>query len=118
MSKKTTTFSFGHKIIHVFKRFYEFTSIGGITQIRDSHSKSSKCTWLILTIFAMLLTIVLVNRSIETYLNYETVTKIRMRSDLKLDFPSVTICNQNRIHCRNLYNLIQSCTAVRIVFWL
>ena len=114
MTQEIKSISFRHKIISVLKWYYEFTSIAGITQTRDTNSKISKWAWLILTIFALVLTQHLVNKSIQTYLDHETVTKIGIKSASKLDFPSVTICNQNRVHCRNLYNLIQNCTKVRI----
>ena len=113
MAEKRNRVCLGKRIINVWKWFYEFNSFAGITQIRTTDTKISKFVWLILFVLALGLTSFLVFQSLETYLKHETVTTINVRSEPKIDFPSVTICNQNRIHCRHLYNLIQNCTKVR-----
>ena len=113
MAEKRSSVCLGQRIINVWKWFYEFNSFAGISQIRTTDTKISKFVWLILFVLALGLTSFLVFQSLDTYLKYDTVTTINVRSEPRIDFPSVTICNQNRIHCRHLYNLIQNCTKVR-----
>ena len=122
LSNEVKSSFFRHEIISISKWFYNFTSIAGITQMRTTDTKSSRCIWLLLAIVAVGFTSFLVQQTVENYFSYNTVTTINIRSESKLEFPSVTICNQNRIHCRHLYNLIQNCTAVsiwiRILLWM
>ena len=122
LSHEVKSNSFRQEIISISKWFYNFTSIAGITQMRTTDTKSSRCIWLLLAIVAVGFTSFLVQQTVENYFSYNTVTTINIRSESKLEFPSVTICNQNRIHCRHLYNLIQNCTAVsiwiRILLWM
>ena len=112
LSNEVKSNSFRQGIISISKWFYNFTSIAGITQMRTTDTKSSRCIWLLLAMVAVGFTSFLVQQTVENYFSYNTVTTINIRSESKLEFPSVTICNQNRIHCRHLYNLIQKCTAV------
>ena len=112
MKRKTASFCFKNKIAGVLKWGYEFTSIAGITQFRTTNCKVSKCAWFLLATFGILFTAYTVIQCVQGYLAYKTETTINIRSEFKMDFPSVTICNQNRVHCRHLYNLIQNCTKV------
>ena len=93
---------------------YEFTSVAGITQFRSTDCKISKCFWFVITIAAALATSFTVFKAFSSYYKYDTVTTVGIKSEITTVFPSVTICNKNRVHCRNLYNLIRNCTQVMI----
>ena len=107
------------KITNILDWWYHFTSLTGITQIRDTDNKLSKASWFIFAIAGFGLSCYLVTNCIEGYFAYLTETTIDMSSPLEVEFPAVTICNENRVHCGNLYNLIVNCTKVilRTVSW-
>ena len=100
------------KICKILDWWYHFTSISGITQIRDTDNKLSKASWSIFAIAGVGLSCYLVTKSIEGFYAYQTETTIDISSPLEVEFPAVTICNENRVHCGNLYNLIVNCTKV------
>ena len=100
------------KITKILECWYHFTSLTGITQIRDTESKLSKASWLIFAIAGFGLSCYLVTTCIEGFSAYQTETTIDISSPLEVEFPAVTICNENRVHCGNLYNLIVNCTKV------
>ena len=104
--------SLTNKILNALQWSYEFTSISGITQVRDTKGKVSKFVWFLLALIGCGLTFLAVFKCVQSYLNHDTVTNVEIRSASSIEFPSVTICNQNRVHCRHLYNLIRNCTAV------
>ena len=110
-NEKTTTLT--SQIVGVIKWWYEFSSCSGITQAKASTSKISKVVWTLLAIVGVGVTYYMVYNAIISYLKNGTVTVVNMRNHHELEFPSVTICNPNRIHCLHLYDLIQSCTNVR-----
>ena len=99
-------------ISDVLKWGYGFTSIAGITQLRSTDCKVSKCSWAVITILATLLTLFTVIASFRSFFQHNTVTTVGIKTETYTHFPSITICNQNRVHCRHLYNLIQNCTKV------
>ena len=92
---------------------YEFTSVAGITQFKSTDCKISKRFWFVITIAAALATSFTVFKAFSSYYKYDTVTTVGIKSEITTKFPSVTICNQNRVHCRNLYNHIRNCTKVK-----
>ena len=112
MNGKKESFRIKNRISAVLKWGYEFTSIAGITQFRTTDCNFSKTAWFLLATFGILFTAYTVTQCVQGYLDYKTETTIDIRSEFKIDFPSVTICNHNRVHCRNLYNLIRNCTKV------
>ncbi len=38
-------------------------------------------------------------------------TSTTLEQQASVPFPGVTVCNQNRVHCGNLYDLITTCEA-------
>ena len=89
--------------------FYNFTTIGGITHARESNCKIAKKVWIVLFICGCLMTIWGVKISIESYMEYRSVTTVSKEYKSLLTFPSVTICNLNRVHCGNLNKMIEKC---------
>ena len=102
------------KISKILDWWYHFTSLSGVTQVRDTDSKLSKASWLLFAILGFGLTWYLVTKCIEGYFDYLTETTIDISKPLEVEFPAVTICNENRVHCGNLYDLIVNCTKVSI----
>ena len=102
----------------VFVWFSRFTSIPGFSQARESDNKCSRFAWAILFIMGVCATILGVKTSIASYLEYRSVTTITNEFKSTLMFPSVTICNLNKVHCGNLYEMIGRCEKVIIHFML
>ena len=102
----------------VFAWYWNFTSLAGFTQCRDTDTLISKAFWFILAITGWALTSYSTLMTIKSFLEYETVTKTNLTTGTvfktKLHFPSVTICNSNRVHCGHLYDLILKCEQVAI----
>ena len=101
---------------YVFSWFWNFTSLGGLTQVRDTDTSCSKAYWFILAIIGWVLTAFSTFNTIESFLAHDTITKTTFKNGTvfqdNLVFPSVSICNSNRIHCGHLYNLIRKCEKV------
>ena len=102
----------------VFGWFWKFTSFAGFTQSRDSDNLISKYVWLILALLGYGITLFTCYKTINTFFLYETNTRITFETGTafktKMGFPSVTVCNTNRIHCEHLYDAIINCTKVRL----
>ena len=102
------------KICKILDWWYHFTSLSSVTQVRDTDYKVSKASWFIFAILGFGLTCYLVTKCFEGYYAYQTETTIDISNPLEVEFPAVTICNENRVHCGNLYDLIVNCTKVII----
>ena len=100
------------RLLKVAKWFEDFSSLSGISQYRLSDNKLSKCLWLFLHFGGLFGTIAMVRIAMLRYLGHEFVTVVRRENQFSVDFPSVTICNPNRIHCQHLYDMIDECTKV------
>ena len=88
-----------------------FTSIGGLSQYASNDLTVSKVFWLILFLVGMALTLMnFIQVLIDIALNKVTTTTT-LEQQASLPFPGVTICNQNRVHCGNLYDMISACEA-------
>ena len=99
-----------------FAWFWNFTSFAGLTQCREADNKVSKTAWFILALLGYGLTWYTASNTIKTFFQAKTDTKILFTTGTgfktKINFPSVTVCNSNRIHCGHLYDLILNCTKV------
>ena len=94
------------KIFNALKYGYGFTSLAGISQSRASDCKLHKWVWILFFVVGFSLTAYQVINALLTFPKHNTETSITLINKVRLDFPSVTVCNQNRVHCRHLYNLI------------
>ena len=106
------------QLLDVSAWFWNFTSFAGFTQSRDSDNLISKYVWLILAILGYGITFFTCYKTINTFFAFETNTRITFKTGTafktKIGFPSVTVCNSNRIHCGHLYDAITNCTKVRL----
>ena len=104
------------KMREAFIWFWNFTSFAGLAQCRDSDNKISKVYWIILALTGYALTMYTFTMTIQSFFYHPTDTKILFETGVgfqtRLNFPSVTVCNSNRIHCGHLYDLIQDCAKV------
>ena len=101
---------------YVFSWFWNFTSLAGFTQCRDTDTLVSKGFWFILALIGWTLTCYTTYSTILSFLTYEKFTKTTFETGAvfqnNVTFPSVTICNSNRVHCGHLYDLIYRCEKV------
>ena len=74
----------------------------------------SKILWRLIYFVGIVFTVLLVIASFQRYLSNPYVTKMERKNAYSSPFPSVTICNPNRIHCKHLYNRIKVCQKVWI----
>ena len=112
MQNKEKEIGLRTRVTNALKWGYNFTSISGVTQVRDTNRQISKVAWMLLAFFGFGLTFWTVNKTVQNYFDFESVTTINVRNKDVIDFPSVTVCSQNRVHCKHLYNLIKTCTKV------
>ena len=94
------------KVQTTWKWFTEFTSIGGIGQIVTSKERKWKLFWIIATFIFMSSTIFQSIKVFKEFLEYDVTTKLSVEDEDTMQMPSLTICNNNRIHCGNLFNKI------------
>ena len=86
--------------------FSSFTTIGGLGQTLTSDEKHWKFAWAILTSVALAFTIQGAEKTIVEYLAYNVTTSFSIAHKPHIELPSITICNNNRVHCGNLLKKI------------
>ena len=98
--------------------FYkDFSSIGGITQFRDTYGIPAKLFWLSLFLAGLAMTIWNITQIFQQYYLYDVITKTKLETVSTLEFPAITICNDNKIHCGHLKNRILECQSSSKTFW-
>ena len=112
MKRQKINLNTWEKFREVGKWFKDFSSLAGISQYRISDNKISKICWILLYWFGLIFTLLLVEQSFRRYLSHPYVTKVERKNNFSSPFPSVTICNPNRVHCKHLYNLLKECHQV------
>ena len=98
----------------VYEWFKDFSSLGGYTQYVASKNSASKCFWMVLTLFGLVITLYSIERTFVGFFDYNVTTSVGISDNGTLLFPTVTICNTNRVHCGQLLNTINNCQEVRI----
>ena len=102
----TKQFASGHQTYIMssepFHWFKNFTTLGGLGQIIGSTEKHWKAFWTILTLAFLAITGYSAIKIVIEYCTYNVVTNFTVDHQDRLDIPSVTICNVNRVHCGNL----------------
>ena len=89
-----------------------FTSVQGLVQYFASKNNVSKVYWFIIFAVASVFTFSNAYVVFEDFFNYPVVTEVKINHNSSIDFPSVTICNANRVHCGNLLEYISTCKNV------
>jgi hypothetical protein len=96
--------------------FRQFTSIGGLTQVRDSDNRISEKCWMFIFILGVILTIVSLQNTLTEFFSFGVNIAINMTHFQEMQFPAVTICNSNPVHCGNLAKKIGDCERVSQTF--
>ena len=108
-----------HRIQKEVRQFANFTSLQGFNQAKNTDRKASKALWICLFIFGMTLTVWGVWTAFNDYFSSNFSTKVEnihpQDPRTPFEFPAVTICNANRIHCRNMLDLVEQCHQVNII---
>ena len=79
------------------------------SKARDTDNHLSRVIWLLLFVLCGAMTTYGVYAAIEDFQSWPSVTSIILQHNDKVEFPAVTICNLNRVHCSHLYNMILQC---------
>ena len=53
---------------------------------------------------------------VSDILKFDVKTVVTMNQEESLDFPSLTFCNKNLVHCGRLLKTILECEKVRTIF--
>ena len=88
---------------NVLNEFGGKTSIAGLVNAYQSESTSKIIYWGFLFLVGLVITFVALGQTALDYLEYEVSTSIDLRSDSTVPFPAVSVCNQNKVHCLNLF---------------
>ena len=85
------------------------TSISGVSNAGNAKHLSRRICWMVIFIVLLVLTIYAVIGVFATYIAYPVETAISLKRFSNIDFPSVTVCNQNRVDCTRVMELIDLC---------
>ena len=93
----------------IVKKFGENTTLHGIRGVCDGSSHFiHRVIWSLLVVLALFFYTAVTYTSVSSYFQYNTVTKISTTAAESLDFPAVTICDQNQIPWSVLQHYNQS----------
>ena len=98
----------------VWAWYSTFTSVQGLVQFFASKNVVSKTYWFVIFAVSSIATFGQVYTVFEDYFSYNVVTDVKVIQNSSIDFPSVTICNTNRVHCGNLLKYASTCEKVRL----
>ena len=96
--------------------FMSNTNVHGLGNIHHEKSKITKGVWTILVVVGTVCTFKNSVDTIQTYLQFNSFTSVYIQRNTSLDFPAVAICNNNAIHCSNLYHRVKRCKKVNYKF--
>jgi hypothetical protein len=86
-------------------QYLTITTIPGLQNIYHASGRLSSCVWTLLCVIGFACTVRDVYTTTIEYLAYPVITSTTVDQVVALPFPSVTVCNLNRIHCTNLRKL-------------
>ncbi|XP_035673647.1 uncharacterized protein LOC118414024 [Branchiostoma floridae] len=79
------------------KQFCDATTCHGLNRIGSAQSTAARLMWLALVLTAAALTMWQGSRLLTKYMLYPVQVKVNIVVNNRLVFPSVTVCNQNRL---------------------
>ena len=97
------------RVRDVFKWHYWFTQVGAISHSRQESKPVFKVVWMVLFFFGLMLTIQGLFDLLCKIQKYEVNTSVHVEKRTFLEFPAVTVCNKNIIHCQHLLDMILDC---------
>jgi hypothetical protein len=83
------------EIKHVFLEWSKEANFDCYPKVFQKQHKALRAIWLILFLFFSCLTFWILYRNINEYFQYETVSKISIKHERYLMFPTVTFCDAN-----------------------
>ena len=107
-----SVWNFAFKMKEVIEWYCNFTTLGGFSQMHESKSPFSKLFWMFLTVLGLVMTFWGIERAIADYLVMDVTVAVDVKSNGTLLFPTVTVCNENRVHCGQLLTKIILCDKV------
>jgi hypothetical protein len=90
------------------KNFALNTNIEGINNAGRSREKIRIITWAVIFIFLLGLTFNDIRQLVDEYLDYPVDVSTTLEHENAIDFPSVTICNKNRVSCKQLKKFLDT----------
>ncbi|XP_042858754.1 uncharacterized protein LOC122244849, partial [Penaeus japonicus] len=82
--------------------FWTRTSISGISNAGNAHHSVARILWLGLTVVGLYFTTRDAVAVVQEYLKYPYTTQVNLLHKTQVEFPAMTVCNQNRVSCRKL----------------
>ena len=95
-------------IIHQFARN---ANIEGINNAGRAPTNTRLMVWLTIFVFLVALTINDVVQLVQDYLSHPVDVATTLEHENTVDFPSVTVCNRNIVHCGRLKRFIEKCDS-------
>ncbi|CAL4242849.1 unnamed protein product, partial [Meganyctiphanes norvegica] len=86
--------------------FWNSTSIAGICNSAAAKNPAAKLIWLSLFIGGISITAYDVTNVFLDYFSYPYSTQVTMTYKSSVEFPAVTVCNQNRVSCEKLHKIM------------
>ncbi|XP_070537889.1 uncharacterized protein [Ptychodera flava] len=96
LSDKTTE-EHDESVKHVLEDFGRETTAHGIVHITNATSSVTRSTWIIIVLVAACAMLVQMTLLLIQYFEYNVHVKVTLVSEKALGFPSVTICNTNKL---------------------
>ena len=94
------------KILH---EFAHDTNIEGVNNAGRSPSSIRKVIWLLIFVFLAALTVQDLVALTQEFLTWPVDVSTTIDHKDAIPFPSVTVCNQNRVSCRRLKDFLARC---------
>jgi hypothetical protein len=92
-------------LVKTWHQYLTITTIPGLQNIYHASGRLSSYIWTLLFVIGFACTVRDVYTTTIEYLAYPVITSTTVDQVVALPFPSVTVCNLNRIHCTNLRKL-------------
>ena len=93
----------------VLKWHYRSTQVGAISHAREETNPFFKVVWLVIFLCGFVITNVLMLDLMSKIQMYEVNTAVNVEKRSFVEFPAITVCNKNLIHCQHLLNMILEC---------
>ncbi|XP_050715228.1 degenerin-like protein unc-105 [Eriocheir sinensis] len=106
MDVKPPQLSYCRVVYETFHTFWHTTSVAALSHSSRSPFLALRFGWLVLFFLGAYCTIKDVLNVYNNYLERPYSTTIKAKNNPILDFPAVTVCNQNRINCQNLLTVM------------
>nr|XP_053631798.1 uncharacterized protein LOC128688110 [Cherax quadricarinatus] len=87
-----------------WSEFWTSTAISGISNAGRANDRLPRVLWLLLFGVGTYYTVRDTIGVIDNYLSYPYTTQMDLQHMSTVQFPAVTVCNQNRLSCQKLFN--------------